>query len=67
MKSEFFLKHFLNLSLSIDYETSFTDLLAKDDSFTGHHTNAFARNTQTLLLEIYKIKQVILNLLEGSI
>ena len=34
-----------------DYETSFSDLLAIDGSFTVHHTNY-----QTLLLEIYKIK-----------
>ena len=35
-----------------DYETSFSDLLAQYGSFTVHHTNI-----QTLLLEMYKIKQ----------
>ena len=34
-----------------DYETSISDLLAIDSSFTVHHTI-----TQTLLLEVYKIK-----------
>ena len=33
-----------------DYKTSFSDLLAKDDSYTVPHT-------KTLLLEMYKIKQ----------
>ena len=34
-----------------DYETSFSDLLAKDGSYTARHTNI-----QILLLEMYKIK-----------
>ena len=34
-----------------DYETSFSDLLAIDGSFTIHQTNI-----QTLLLQMYKIK-----------
>ena len=34
-----------------DYETSFSNFLAKDGSFTVHHTNI-----QTFLLEMYKIK-----------
>ena len=34
-----------------DYETSFSELLAIDGSFTVHHTNL-----QTLLLEMYKIQ-----------
>ena len=34
-----------------DYETSFSDLLAIDVSFTVYHTNI-----KTLLLEMYKIK-----------
>ena len=42
-----------------DYETSFSDLLAIDGSFTIHHTNI-----QTLLLEMYKIKH---NLLESCV
>ena len=40
-----------------DYETSFSDLLAIDGSFTVHHTNI-----QTLLLGMFKIK---LNLSES--
>ena len=40
-------------------ETSFSDLLAIDGSFTVHHTNI-----QTLLLEMYKIK---LNLSENCL
>ena len=35
-----------------DHETSLSDSLAIDGSFTVHHTNI-----QTLLLEIYKIKR----------
>ena len=42
-----------------DYETSFSDLLAIDGSFTIHHTNI-----QTPLLEMYKIKH---NLLESCV
>ena len=34
-----------------DYDTSFSTLLAKDVSFTVHHTNI-----QRLILAIYKIK-----------
>ena len=35
-----------------DYETSFSDLLAKDGSFTLHHTNI-----QRLLLKMINIKK----------
>ena len=34
-----------------DYETTFSNLLAIDGSFTVHHTNI-----QSLLLEMYEIK-----------
>ena len=44
-----------------DYETSFSDLLAIDGSFTVCHTNM-----QMLLLEMYKIK-LIRKLFEESI
>ena len=45
-----------------DYETSLSDLLAKYGSFTVHPTNI-----QTLLLEMYKIKQLIWKLFHRSI
>ena len=44
------------------YEISFSDLHAIDGLFTVYHANI-----QTLLLVIYKIKQLIRKLFEGSI
>ena len=45
-----------------DYETSFSDLLAKDSSFTVHQTDF-----QTLFLEMYKKNITYLKLFEGFI
>ena len=48
--------------VSDGYEISFSDLHTIDGLFTVYHANI-----QTLLLEIYKIKQLIRKLFEGSI